>query len=245
MIGTYGLGAFALEGSYPQRHQIGQCVAFTSRRHQAEYAIPWIVMMKVLSMNSHNVAATDILLFFVFSSLVPDTADFGFCAHLKESQGKRTTMVGTPYWMAPEVVTKKEYGPKVDIWSLGIMAIEMLEGEPPYLNENPLRVWMTSENIYAVIGGLCKFRFLTTALPLHFDFLLQALYLIATNGTPALQNPEKVSVDFTDFLSQCLDVDVSRRPTASELLRHPFITKAHSVRTLAPLIKAAKDSQRH
>lgn len=66
-------------------------------------------------------------------------ADFGFCAELTEERKKRTTCVGTPYWMAPELIRQSEYDYKVDLWSVGILAIECAEWEPPHMAEKALR----------------------------------------------------------------------------------------------------------
>ncbi|KAM9222460.1 serine/threonine-protein kinase PAK 3-like isoform 1-T2 [Leptosomus discolor] len=112
-------------------------------------------------------------------------ADFGVCARLSPEQSRRSTVVRSPYWLAPEVVRKEAYGPKVDIWSLGVVAIEMAEGQPPYLDEDPLR----------------------------------AMGLIATNGTPELQNREQLCAEFQAFWSHCLEVDVGRQGSAQDLLQ--------------------------
>uniref|UniRef100_A0A8C9VP17 non-specific serine/threonine protein kinase n=1 Tax=Scleropages formosus TaxID=113540 RepID=A0A8C9VP17_SCLFO len=119
--------------------------------------------------------------------------DFGVSAQLDRTVGRRNTFIGTPYWMAPEVIACDEnpdatYDFKSDLWSLGITAIEMAEGAPPLCDMHPMR----------------------------------ALFLIPRNPAPRLKS-KKWSKKFQSFIEACLVKNHGQRPSTEQLLKHPFI----------------------
>nr|XP_034990400.1 misshapen-like kinase 1 isoform X7 [Zootoca vivipara] len=119
--------------------------------------------------------------------------DFGVSAQLDRTVGRRNTFIGTPYWMAPEVIACDEnpdatYDYRSDIWSLGITAIEMAEGAPPLCDMHPMR----------------------------------ALFLIPRNPPPKLKS-KKWSKKFIDFIDNCLIKAYTSRPPTEQLLKFPFV----------------------
>ncbi|XP_072329777.1 traf2 and NCK-interacting protein kinase-like isoform X15 [Scyliorhinus torazame] len=119
--------------------------------------------------------------------------DFGVSAQLDRTVGRRNTFIGTPYWMAPEVIACDEnpdatYDFKSDLWSLGITAMEMAEGAPPLCDMHPMR----------------------------------ALFLIPRNPPPRLKS-KKWTKKFVSFIEGCLVKNHGQRPATDQLLKHPFI----------------------
>ncbi|KAL7403886.1 hypothetical protein ABVT39_006417 [Epinephelus coioides] len=138
-------------------------------------------------------------------------ADFGVSAKNTKTLQRRDSFIGTPYWMAPEVVmceTSKDrpYDYKADIWSLGVTLIELAQIEPPNHEMNPMRV----------------------------------LLKIAKSDPPTLMQPSRWSPEFSDFLKRCLDKHVDNRWTASQLLQHSFVSSVTDSRPLRELIAEAK-----
>ncbi|XP_074857658.1 myosin-IIIb [Carettochelys insculpta] len=140
--------------------------------------------------------------------------DFGVSAQLTSTRLRRNTSVGTPFWMAPEVIACEQqydysYDARCDVWSLGITAIELGDGDPPLFDMHPVKT----------------------------------LFKIPRNPPPTLLHPEKWCRGFNHFISQCLIKDFEKRPSVTHLLEHPFIKQAHGKdmslqKQLADLIQA-------
>ncbi|KAL2636206.1 hypothetical protein R1flu_007685 [Riccia fluitans] len=133
--------------------------------------------------------------------------DFGVAAQLTRTMSKRNTFIGTPHWMAPEVIQESRYDGKVDVWALGVSAIEMAEGLPPRSNVHPMRV----------------------------------LFMISREPAPMLEDKEKWSLVFHDFVAKCLTKEPRLRPTATAMLQHKFIEKCKgTAMSMLPKIEQAR-----
>ncbi|VDM78175.1 unnamed protein product [Strongylus vulgaris] len=147
-------------------------------------------------------------------------SDFGFCGQLSDEFPRRRSLVGTPYWTAAEVIARQPYDTGADIWSFGIMLIEMVEGEPPLFNEQPFQAM----------------KMIRDEPPPTFNPTANAMKMIRDEPPPTFNPTANVSPELAHMLSRCVVKDPAKRATASELLRHPLLNKAQHHSCIAHLI---------
>jgi serine/threonine protein kinase len=133
-------------------------------------------------------------------------ADFGFAAETTKERSKRQSTVGTPFWMAPELVAGKNYDARVDVWSLGITVMEMCETEPPLLREPALRALL-----------------LITINPAPTLKTPRAGPSSSSANAASATPPEPWSAECHHFLAKCLTKEPELRPDVMALTLHPFV----------------------
>ncbi|ALC38813.1 ninaC [Drosophila busckii] len=122
--------------------------------------------------------------------------DFGLSRQVDSTLGRRGTCIGSPCWMAPEVVTALEAREpditvRADVWALGILTIELADGKPPFADMHPTR----------------------------------AMFAIVRNPPPTLTRPTNWSQQINDFIAECLEKNAEHRPMMVEMVEHPFLTE--------------------
>nr|XP_020451055.1 mitogen-activated protein kinase kinase kinase kinase 4-like isoform X3 [Monopterus albus] len=222
-IATY-YGAFIKQGPAGQDHQLwlvmeycgaGSVTDLVKKTKGNCFKEDWIayicreVLRGLSHLHSHHVIHRDIK---GQNVLLTENAevklvDFGVSAQLDRTIGRRNTFIGTPYWMAPEVIACDEnpeatYDYRSDLWSLGITALEMAEGSPPLCDMHPMR----------------------------------ALFLIPRNPPPKLKS-KKWSKRFLSFVDNCLVKNHLHRPTTDALLRHAFIRDLANEKQVRTMLK--------
>ncbi|XP_070409308.1 mitogen-activated protein kinase kinase kinase kinase 4 isoform X4 [Nothobranchius furzeri] len=229
-IATY-YGAFIKKGPAGQDHQLwlvmeycgaGSVTDLVKKTKGSCLKEDWIayicreVLRGLSHLHSHHVIHRDIK---GQNVLLTENAevklvDFGVSAQLDKTIGRRNTFIGTPYWMAPEVIACDEnpeatYDYRSDLWSLGITALEMADGAPPLCDMHPMR----------------------------------ALFLIPRNPPPRLKS-KKWSKRFLSFVDSCLIKNHLHRPTTDALLRHAFIRDLANERQVRIMLKDHLDRTR-
>jgi len=174
---------------------------FTFTERQVAY-VAREMLQGIKYLHSENLAHRDLKSANVMMSIKGDVKiiDFGLCVDV--SNGYKHSMVGSPFWMPPEMIQRKPHDCKVDIWSLGICLVEIANGHPP-----------------------------------HHKSSFKAMFTVGTEGYPEpLEKPKAWSQGFRDFLTLILQMEPSKRPSATDLLAHKWLECSENAKSMQQII---------